>query len=469
MSDVTRRMILRAAGVLAVLSVVVAVTVTLLQPPPAPPAYRPALATRVPGAILPAPAGPVLPGVAADSRAPSAAGLQRALEPLIEAQALGSGVSVDVLDPLTGDHLLSRGPAVPRTPASTAKLLTAAAALSALGPRTRFPTTAVRGARDGQVVLVGGGDVLLAPGAGDRGEVNGHAGLADLAGQTARQVRAGGTRSVRLLLDDRLFSGPTRAPGWSAGDVDDGYVAPVQALAVDAGRLSAGSYAERAGDPAMRAAKTFAGLLEDRGIAVTGSVRRGAAPARAVRLGRVESAPVTALVEYALTESDNTLAEALGRLVALRAGEPGSFSAAGPAVVAEVGRLGVPVEGAYLADTSGLAGGSLVPARTLTGILALAAGDAEPQLRPVLSGLPVAAVSGTLVNRFSAGRDRRARGVVRAKTGTLTGASSLAGTVVDRDGRLLVFAALADGVGSTGAARTALDRLATALAGCGCR
>jgi D-alanyl-D-alanine carboxypeptidase/D-alanyl-D-alanine-endopeptidase (penicillin-binding protein 4) len=58
--------------------------------------------------------------------------------------------------------------------------------------------------------------------------------------------------------------------------------------------------------------------------------------------------------------------------------------------------------------------------------------------------------------------------VVRAKTGTLIGVSSLAGTVVDADGRLLVFAAMADDVRSTGAARLALDKLATRLARCGC-
>jgi D-alanyl-D-alanine carboxypeptidase/D-alanyl-D-alanine-endopeptidase (penicillin-binding protein 4) len=57
---------------------------------------------------------------------------------------------------------------------------------------------------------------------------------------------------------------------------------------------------------------------------------------------------------------------------------------------------------------------------------------------------------------------------VRAKTGTLTGVSALAGLVHDANGRLLIFAFNADRVRSTPAAEAALDDLAAALARCGC-
>jgi D-alanyl-D-alanine carboxypeptidase/D-alanyl-D-alanine-endopeptidase (penicillin-binding protein 4) len=92
----------------------------------------------------------------------------------------------------------------------------------------------------------------------------------------------------------------------------------------------------------------------------------------------------------------------------------------------------------------------------------------RPSLHPVLAGLPVAGWSGTLVDRYLAGRDRSGAGVVRAKTGTLTGVSALAGLVHDADGRLLVFAFDADRVRSTDAADAALDGLAAGLARCGC-
>ncbi|MDT4935178.1 MAG: hypothetical protein QOK11_3070, partial [Pseudonocardiales bacterium] len=92
----------------------------------------------------------------------------------------------------------------------------------------------------------------------------------------------------------------------------------------------------------------------------------------------------------------------------------------------------------------------------------------------IVTALPVAAWSGTLSGRYLRGSGATAgAGVVRAKTGTLTSVSSLAGFVHDADGRLLAFAVLADhvapGDGPTAAAEAALDRIAAALAGCGCR
>ena len=56
---------------------------------------------------------------------------------------------------------------------------------------------------------------------------------------------------------------------------------------------------------------------------------------------------------------------------------------------------------------------------------------------------------------------------MRAKTGTLSGANSLAGVVTDADGRLLVFALMSNGA-SPVQARPRLDAIASELSRCGC-
>ncbi len=84
-----------------------------------------------------------------------------------------------------------------------------------------------------------------------------------------------------------------------------------------------------------------------------------------------------------------------------------------------------------------------------------------------LDGLPIGGLTGTLDDRFT-GSTSDAAGRARAKTGTLTGANALAGSVVDDDGRLLVFAGMVAGAG-TPEARAALDRFVATLAACGCR
>lgn len=432
-----------------------------------PPAMRGARISSTSAALASVSALSVLPDLTDTAPIPTPAGLRRTLAPLLRADGLGTDVSLDVLDAATGTPLMSVAAQRPLTPASTVKLLTGAAALAALGPQTTLATQVVQGTTDDEVVLVGGGDVLLDSGQGDPSAVVGRAGLADLAARTATALQARGRTTVALRLDDTLFTGSAVSSAWSSGDVAAGFVAPVMPVGVNAGQVS-GRTARRS-DPALSAATTFAGLLGAQGITVSGRVTRADAPESPVVLAEVRSAPVGDLVEHTLSESDNTVAEVLARLVAVQGGRAGTFSEAGAAVVERVGLLGVPVEGVRLIGGSGLARGSVVPARTLTRLLVLAAGQERPELRRMLTGLPVAGASGTLADRFDGNGQSAGRGIVRAKTGTLTGVNSLAGIVVDSDGRLLAFAVMADHTGGSRAARGALDALAAALAGCGCR
>lgn len=107
----------------------------------------------------------------------------------------------------------------------------------------------------------------------------------------------------------------------------------------------------------------------------------------------------------------------------------------------------------------------------LTDLIALAGNGTRPELAGIFGGLPVGGWSGTLDDRYATTATRAGAGVVRAKTGTLTGVHAIAGLVTTADGRLLSFAVLTDRTPPTtpDATRLALDRIGAALAGCGCR
>src|SRR5215510_13761127 len=118
---------------------------------------------RVANAEVAAP-GSVLSPAGSHRPLPSRKRLATLLAPLIGAQPLGRHVGVVVTDLATGEVLFSRQAGSPFVPASNAKLLTAVAALSTLGPSARFTTRVVAGARPGSLTLVGGGDPTLAAG-----------------------------------------------------------------------------------------------------------------------------------------------------------------------------------------------------------------------------------------------------------------------------------------------------------------
>ncbi|MER5201928.1 D-alanyl-D-alanine carboxypeptidase/D-alanyl-D-alanine-endopeptidase [Streptomyces sp. NPDC002825] len=411
--------------------------------------HAPRPAPAAPRRPAPAPSAPsVLTALHAPAPQGRAADLAGLLVPLLADPGLGPLRTASVVDTATGKQLYGEGAGTPMTPASTVKIATTAAALSALGPEHRIATT-VTAAPDGRsVVLTGGGDPTLDA-----------ARLKALAADTARALKGRGLTSVRLAYDTSLYKGPVLHP---IGPNEN--LAPVVALMTREGRLddSRSGPAPRAADPAGDTAAAFADLLAQAGIKVSGEPAPGRAP-RGAPLARTDSAPLADLVERTLTNSDNDLAEALARQTALARRQPASFQGAEKAVRDELARLGVPVAGARFADGSGLDRRDRVSAALLTGLLTRAADPARPALRPLLTGLPVGGFTGTLAGRFGAAP--AGAGLVRAKTGTLTGVNTLAGTVVTPDGRLLAFAFLAGRTVSPYEAQPALDRLSAALAG----
>ncbi len=354
-------------------------------------------------------------------------------------------------------------------PASTTKLLTVGAALETLGPDHTFTTRVVRGDGPRDVVLVGGGDPLLASKPLTVAEAAtaypARADVATLALEVADAL--GGAGRVRVRYDDSLFTGPTDNPAWRRDYVPDDIVSPITALMVDGGVAPDGL--SRSDDPSLAAADAFAEALRAAGLRVAGEPRRDVVRPGAEQLAAVEGAPLAQVAERVLDVSDNEGAEVLAHHVGIATSGTGSFEAGAAGVLATLDGLGIDVSGDEVYDGSGLSRRNRISTSTVLGLLQEAADPDSAALRTLVTGLPVAGFTGSLTYRFDEG-PTLARGLVRAKTGTLTGVHALAGIAVDRDGVPLAFVLAADKVAPEDRydAQDALDRAAGSLATCRC-
>ncbi|MET9329193.1 D-alanyl-D-alanine carboxypeptidase/D-alanyl-D-alanine-endopeptidase [Tsukamurella sp. NPDC003166] len=449
-----RRTLMRLAVTVIVLALVVVGTVAAalgwgvyrdrqnlsehVPPRPAEAAYSPAI------------------GAVTASNQPGSAGVTTQIAAALRNPDLGDLTGV-IADAATGTVLWQRDAARPRTPASTTKVLTAAAALLTLPADKRITTTVVAGSAPGEAVLVGAGDPTLRSGTAsiftDAPKIE------DL----AAQLRRSGTAITHVVVDTSLFTGTDFGRGWDRADIAGGDITPLQSLIVDSGRIRPGEdYSPRVPDPALAAGRALASAL---GLPPT-AVSAGTAPQGATRLAAVQSAPLSVRLHDALVHSDNVLAESIGREVAAAAGQPLSFDGSTRAVIDTLRTAGFDLTGVELSDVDGLSTFNRIPARVLDGIVTAAAGAGKPQLRPLLDLLPVAGATGTLADRYVT-VNRPGAGYVRAKTGSLSGVSTLAGYVATRDGAVLTFTLMSSGT-PVDVARPAMDAVTAALRGCGC-
>ena len=317
----------------------------------------------------------------------------------------------------------------PLQPASVTKVLTASAALLSLGAQDRITTEVVRGADPGAVTIKAAGDVWLDAEA-----------LDDLAEQV-------GTADA-VYIDTSAWDGMAEMlPGWNPLDIDGGFVAPLQPAMLSGGRLGGETTGDvpRSHAPALDVAQALADRV--------GAQTVGLGPADGEVVAAVESPTLVQRLELMMKNSDNVYAEAIGREVAL---ERGTKDAPG-ATLSVLEERGYDTSGVVLRDNSGLSTEDRIAPKLLNALLHDAV--AEPALRPLLSALPVAAGEGTLEDRFG---DLPGRGWVRAKTGTLDGTASLAGTVTSVNGNVYTFALICNDADVL-AARRAMDEFTSAL------
>ncbi len=417
----------------------------------------------VPAPRPPAASKPALIPVSDSAGMPTTAGMTAALAAAAANPNLGN-LSGLITDAKTGTQIWEQRADVPMQPASTNKILTAAAALLTLDRNARVTTTvqaADQTRMPGVVVLVGGGDPVLSA-APPREETwyRGAARISDL----ADQVRKSGVKATAIQVDNSLYTGPDMAPGWDPADIAGGDISPIQSVMLDAGRIQPTTFeSRRSPTPALDAGRALAVALGVDPARVT----MAPGPAEGRQLASVQSAPLIERVRQMMVASDNVMAETIAREVAQATGRPLSFAGGVDATLAKLASINIDLTGASLVDSSGLSVANLLTATTLDQVVNAAAGPDHPVLRPMLDMLAVAGGSGTLSDRFlGVDPKKSSAGWLRAKTGSLTKTNSLAGIVTDVNGRVLTFAFISNNAGMEG--RTRLDALVSILRTCGC-
>jgi D-alanyl-D-alanine carboxypeptidase/D-alanyl-D-alanine-endopeptidase (penicillin-binding protein 4) len=371
----------------------------------------------------------------------------------------GSSSGLLVIDGETGKVVCARAPGRPRPLASNMKLFTTSTALARLGAESKIATLLKtdgdidrNGVLHGSLYLVGAGDPALGTPSFYRRFLGG---LGTNVFQLKRQVREAGIKSVtgRLYADDSIFDR-------LRGVADSGYatsseIGPLSGLSFNSG-YSTPSATGFASDPAITAAATLDASLREAGVSISPSVALGTSPAFSTELARVESPPLSSIVNTTDVYSDNFFAEMLIKLIGARFGGAGT-TAAGAKVVEAFARGHE--SGVHAVDGSGLTRSNHASPAQVVGLLKSMRGTSVGD--EFIQDLALAGHEGTVAERM---HGTAAYGRCRTKTGTLTGVSNLSGYCFNRDGRVMIFSILMGSVRDLSLAHLEQDLIAGEVA-----
>ncbi len=376
----------------------------------------------------------------------------------------------------TGQTLFAYQESEAERSASVMKVLTAAVALDVLGPDYQVTTNVYSDpANPGHIYLVGAGDVTLSRMPGNITSYYAKAPKLDtLTRLIASWIKQSGIAITDVFIDNSLYGGDSEWHStWSRRGLSDGYMAPVSALQIDAGRLTSSRnqyvwLAKRTDKPVVQAGELFVSALNKRGLAMGLSAKQAKLPTGAQVIASVSSRPMKEWVENMLRVSDNSLAEALGRLASLRAGFDGSMQSLTPLYKQVLGARGLDVGKLKIVDASGLSRENRVPVALVNDVLQLVAQNTA-NYSIIQAGLPVSGEKGSLRSRFANGTLKAARGLVAAKTGYITTGYSLAGFLTARDGTQLIFTVYNLSSKANFKQRQAMDNLVYRFYQCGAK
>lgn len=327
---------------------------------------------------------------------------------------------------LTADSVIySRGERQTLRPASTMKVLTAVTALDKLGAAYLYKTrlcytgSVVDSLKtlDGHIYIIGGMDPRL-----------GHDDLRSF----VMAIKELGIDTIRgnVYADRSMKDKNLLGEGWCWDD-DNPVLSPLVYSRDD------------------KLPEYFSKALADAGVVLEGELLDKTCPANAVELC-VRTHTIEQVLHRMMKESDNLYAESMFYQIGLTQGKPSTARKAKAVMESLLSKMGLSGRPHRFADGSGLSLYNYVSAEIEVAFLRYAYNNTDIYAN-LLPALPIAAVDGTLEKRM--GKTAAARNV-RAKTGTLTGISSLAGYCTAGNGHELCFAIINQGVMRSSSAKT---------------
>lgn len=338
-----------------------------------------------------------------------------------------------VYDLTTDTTLFSHGEKQRLRPASTIKVLTAITALDQLGGDYRFTTqlcaegTTEDSLLRGNLTIKGGFDPLF--------------GKDDL----RAMIQELHTRGIRMIGGDIILDvsmKDTARMGW--GWCWDDKTKPLSPLLY--------RKKDNFGD-------VFARLLQESGIEINGTIRKGRKSATAdCWLARTHN--IDQILRPMLKKSDNLCAESVFyQLAALSQHSYATYKDAAAQMEHLIRQLKLNPSDYQIADGSGLSLYNYITPELLVAELRYAYNN-EEIFAHLYTALPIMGCDGTLSKRC---RNSSAQSKVHAKTGTVEGISSLAGYAMAGNGHQLCFAIINQGVRTTTEGRRFQDKVCKAI------
>ncbi len=343
-----------------------------------------------------------------------------AISPILKSAASSKTLAnpgLILVDPVSGETIYQNDADSLRMPASLLKIFSAAALLDYLSPDFRFTTEIMTGAEPNTLIIAGSLDPWM-----ERNNT-----LATKMGRVSLP------KIVKTAL--KKF------------DSDNG--APIKTLRIEYSKMHSVDLDFIKAQFAARNVKV-----------TTAKVTSAEAYLYSKEsIAKFQSPPLQKIMDWMLLWSDNTLGNRMAMYASMKAGFGYAESGIEETFVKTLNNLEIDSTGLNAVDGSGLSRSNRVSTQMLAQLLLKTYNN--DKYRTIYGGLPVGGVNGTMRNRFVTSAPK-AIGLVRTKTGSLTGVVSMAGYVQGGDHEY-IFVAIADQIPknrtAAKAARVALDKV----------